>query len=169
MSVPTKIFFTKGVGRHREQLTSFELALRDAGIQKYNLVQVGIRSMSEEEDRFLKKSEEVKTFYASEVRDNVADVTKGIVSSLSENVYISIDLDVFDPGIMPAVVTPEPGGLSWFEGIDILRDVMRSNRNIVGFDVMELAPIAGMAAPDYLAARLCYRLMGWLVARKEEK
>ncbi|RJP18852.1 MAG: agmatinase [Deltaproteobacteria bacterium] len=133
------------------------------------LVQVGIRSMSEEEDRYLKKAEEVKTFYASEVRDNVADVTKGIVSSLSENVYITIDLDVFDPGIMPAVVTPEPGGLTWFEVIDILRDVMRANRNVVGFDIMELAPIAGMGAPDYLAARLCYRLMGWLVARQSEK
>jgi agmatinase len=133
------------------------------------LVQVGIRSMSEEEDRYLKKAEEVKTFYASEVRDNVADVTKGIVSSLEGNVYITIDLDVFDPGIMPAVVTPEPGGLTWFEGIDILRDVMRADCNVVGFDVMELAPIAGMGAPDYLAARLCYRLMGWLVARQSEK
>lgn len=138
----------------------------DAGAK---LVQVGIRSMSEEEDRYLKKSEEVKTFYASEVRDNVADVTKGIVSSLEGNVYITIDLDVFDPGIMPAVVTPEPGGLTWFEGIDILRDVMRADCNVVGFDVMELAPIAGMGAPDYLAARLCYRLMGWLVARQSEK
>jgi agmatinase len=133
------------------------------------LVQVGIRSMSEEEDRYLKKAEEVKTFYASEVRDNVADVTKGIVSSLEGNVYITIDLDVFDPGIMPAVVTPEPGGLTWFEGIDILRDVMRADCNVVGFDVMELAPIAGMGAPDYMAARLCYRLMGWLVARQSEK
>ena len=138
----------------------------DAGAK---LVQVGIRSMSEEEDRYLKKAEEVKTFYASEVRDNVADVTKGIVSSLEGNVYITIDLDVFDPGIMPAVVTPEPGGLTWFEGIDILRDVMRADCNVVGFDVMELAPIAGMGAPDYLAARLCYRLMGWLVARQSEK
>ena len=133
------------------------------------LVQVGIRSMSEEEDRYLRKAEEVKTFYASEVRDNVADVTKGIVSSLGGNVFITIDLDVFDPGIMPAVVTPEPGGLTWFEGIDILRDVMRADCNVVGFDVMELAPIAGMGAPDYLAARLCYRLMGWLVARQSEK
>jgi agmatinase len=133
------------------------------------LVQVGIRSMSEEEDRYLKKAEDVKTFYASEVRDNVADVTKGIVSSLEGNVYITIDLDVFDPGIMPAVVTPEPGGLTWFEVIDILRDVMRADCNVVGFDVMELAPIAGMGAPDYLAARLCYRLMGWLVARQSEK
>ncbi len=138
----------------------------DAGAK---LVQVGIRSMSEEEDRYLKKAEEVKTFYASEVRDNVADVTKGIVSSLDGNVYITIDLDVFDPGIMPAVVTPEPGGLTWFEVIDILRDVMRADCNVVGFDVMELAPIAGMGAPDYLAARLCYRLMGWLVARQSGK
>src|SRR3990172_4879852 len=59
----------------------------------------------------LQKTEEVKTFYASEVRDNVADVTKGIVSSMSGNVYITIDLDVFDPGIMPAVVTPHPPAL----------------------------------------------------------
>lgn len=133
------------------------------------LVQVGVRSMSEEEDRFLKKSENVKTFYASEVRDNLVDVTKGIVSSLSGNVYITIDLDVFDPGIMPSVVTPEPGGLTWFEVTDILRDVLRGNCNLVGFDVMELAPIAGMAAPDYLAARLCYRMMGWVVARQAEE
>lgn len=133
------------------------------------LIQVGVRSMSEEEDRFLKKTEDVKTFYASEVRDNLADVTKGIVSSLEGNVYITVDLDVFDPGIMPAVVTPEPGGLTWFEVTDILRDVLRGDCNLVGFDIMELAPIAGMVAPDYLAARLCYRLMGWLVARQAEK
>jgi agmatinase len=132
------------------------------------LVQVGVRSISEEEDRYLKRDESVKTFYASEVKDSLAEVTKGIVSSLSGNVYITIDLDVFDPGIMPSVVTPEPGGLTWFEAVDILRDVMRGSCNVVGFDIMELAPIAGMGAPDYLAARLCYRLMGWLVARQAE-
>ncbi len=133
------------------------------------LVQVGVRSISEEEDRFLRKSETVKTFYASEVRDNLADVTRGIVSSLSGNVYISIDLDVFDPGIMPAVGTPEPGGLDWFEVVDILRDVMRSDCNIVGFDIMELSPLPGIVAPDFLAAKLCYRMMGWVLAKREEK
>jgi hypothetical protein len=99
--------------------------------------------MSEEEDRFLKKSESVKTFYASELRESLGDVTKGIVSSLSGNVYVTIDLDAFDPGIMPSVGTPEPGGLGWFEAIDILRDVMLSNCGIVGFDIMELSPIPG--------------------------
>ncbi|KRT74247.1 MAG: putative agmatinase, agmatinase [Deltaproteobacteria bacterium CSP1-8] len=133
------------------------------------LVQVGVRSISEEEDRFLRKSETVKTFYASEVRDNLADVTRGIVSGLSGNVYISIDLDVFDPGIMPAVGTPEPGGLDWFEVVDILRDVMRSDCNIVGFDIMELSPLPGIVAPDFLAAKLCYRMMGWVLAKREEK
>jgi len=133
------------------------------------LVQVGVRSISEEEDRFLRKSETVKTFYASEVRDNLADVTRGIVSSLSGNVYISIDLDAFDPGIMPAVGTPEPGGLDWFEVVDILRDVMRSDCNIVGFDIMELSPLPGIVAPDFLAAKLCYRMMGWVLAKREEK
>ncbi|MEK6779004.1 MAG: agmatinase, partial [Candidatus Deferrimicrobiota bacterium] len=132
------------------------------------LVQVGIRSMSEEEDRFLRKSEGVKTFYASELRENLGDVTKGIVSNLTGNVYITMDLDVFDPGIMPAVGTPEPGGLGWFEAIDILRDVMLSGSNIVGFDIMELAPIPGIVAPDFLAAKLCYRMMGWVLAKREE-
>ena len=134
------------------------------------LVQVGIRSMSEEEDRFLKKAEEVKTFYASEVRDNVADVTKGVVSSLSENVYISIDLDVFDPGIMPAVVTPEPGGLSWSG------DRHPAGRDAIKPEHCRVRPDGArpdreeMAAPDYAgSARLCYRLMGWLVARRSER
>lgn len=138
----------------------------DAGAK---LVQVGIRSMSEEEDRFLKKEEKVKTFYASELKENLGDVTKGIVSSLSGDVYITIDLDAFDPGIMPSVGTPEPGGLSWFEAVDILRDVMLSGCNIVGFDIMELAPIPGMVAPDFLAAKLCYRMMGWVLAKREEQ
>jgi agmatinase len=132
------------------------------------LLQVGVRSISEEEDRFLRRAENVKTFYASEVRENLADVTRGIVSSLSGNVYLSIDLDVFDPGIMPSVGTPEPGGLDWFEVIDILRDVMRADCNIVGFDIMELSPIAGIVAPDFLAAKLCYRIMGWILAKRDE-
>jgi agmatinase len=134
-----------------------------------SLIQVGIRSMSEEEDRFLRKTEAVKTFYAGEVRDNLAEVTKGIVGNLKGNVYVSIDLDVFDPGIMPAVGTPEPGGLTWYGAIDILRDVMQSGCKVVGCDIMELAPIAGMVAPEYMAARLAYRLMGWVLAEREEK
>ncbi|HEY3491091.1 MAG TPA: agmatinase [Candidatus Deferrimicrobiaceae bacterium] len=138
----------------------------EAGV---NLIQVGIRSMSEEEDRFLRKTEEVKIFYAGEVRDNLAEVTKGIVGNLKGNVYISIDLDVFDPGIMPAVGTPEPGGLTWYDAIDILRDVMQSGCTVVGCDIMELAPIAGIVAPEYMAARLAYRLMGWILAEREEK
>jgi agmatinase len=133
------------------------------------LVQVGIRALSDEEDRFLGKSQVVKTFYASEVTENLPDVTKGIVSNLSGHVYISIDLDVFDPGIMPSVGTPEPGGLSWYETIDILRDVMQANGNVVGFDLMELAPIPGMVAPDVLAAKLCYRMIAWILALREEE
>lgn len=138
----------------------------DAGVR---LVQAGIRSMSEEEDRFLRKTERVKSYFASEVRDNLGDVTKGIVSNLSGSVYITIDLDVFDAGTMPAVGTPEPGGLGWYEAVDILRDVVRSGCRIVGFDVMELAPIPGMVAPDFFAAKLCYRMMGWILAYREEK
>ena len=97
----------------------------------------------------------------------MADVTKGIVSSLSENVYISIDLDGSTRGSCPPSSRPTRRALLVRGDRHISgRD---ANRNIVGFDVMELAPIAGMAAPDYLAARLCYRLMGWLVAPVRRK
>jgi agmatinase len=133
------------------------------------LIQVGIRSMAEEEDRFLRKAENVKAFYASEVRENLEDVVKGIVGDLTEHVYVSVDLDVFDTGIMPAVGTPEPGGLSWSEVTDILREIFRRGSNVAGFDVMELSPIAHMVAPDYLAARLCYRMMAWTLANREDE
>lgn len=133
------------------------------------LIQVGIRSMSEEEDRFLRKAENVKAFYASEVRENLEDVVKGITGDLTEHVYISVDLDVLETGIMPAVGTPEPGGLTWPEMTDILREIFRRGSNVVGFDVMELSPIAHMVAPDYLAARLCYRMMAWTLANREEE
>jgi agmatinase len=71
-----------------------------------------------------------------------------------------VDLDVFDPAIMPATGTPEPGGLDWYRALDVLRQVARAKR-IVGLDVVELSPIPGNVAPDFLAAKLVYRLLGY--------
>lgn len=85
------------------------------------------------------------------------------LSRLSHNVYVTIDLDVFDPSEMPAVGTPEPGGLSWFEVLCILRQVA-SNANVVGFDVVELCPLAGNIAPDFLAAKLIYKMLAYRFA-----
>ena len=83
-----------------------------------------------------------------------------ILRGLGEEVYVTVDLDVFDPGIMPAVGTPEPGGLLWEEVLPLLREV-GLKKKIIGFDVMELAPLAGNIAPDFLAAKLTYKMIGY--------
>jgi agmatinase len=86
-----------------------------------------------------------------------------VLEALSDEVFVSFDLDALDPSIMPATGTPEPGGLDWYEAVDLLKAVAGRAR-IVGFDVVELAPIAGQVASDFLAARLTYRLIGLALA-----
>lgn len=127
------------------------------------LVQIGIRSMSVEEADYLKKSKS-HTFTAERVHDD-PDVVKKISKLLKGNVYLTLDLDVLDPSIMPSTGTPEPGGLLWREILKLLRAISKSCK-IRGFDVVELAPIPGMVAPDFLAARLIYRMMGYLTEEK---
>ena len=118
---------------------------------------VGIRSMSEEEAEYLKLNPapmwSTRQFRA--LKGNWAP----ILDSLSEEVFVTFDLDGLDPGILPATGTPEPGGLDWFEAVDLLKAVALRSR-IVGFDIVELAPIPGQVASDFLAARLTYRLLG---------
>ena len=81
-----------------------------------------------------------------------------VVDSLGETVYITIDCDGMDPAIMPAVGTPEPGGLSWYEMLALLRAVI-SSRRVVGCDLVELCPIPGMVAPNFLCAKLIYKIL----------
>ncbi len=121
-----------------------------------NLVQVGIRSMDTCEVEFLRPE---NLFTSYDIRTNEywkEDVT----NALGENVYITIDLDAFDPSIMPSTGTPEPGGLLWNETLDLLKMVFR-NANVVGFDIVELAPMAGNHAPDFMAAKLYYKLLSY--------
>lgn len=84
-----------------------------------------------------------------------------IIAGLSQNIYLSIDLDVLDSGIMPSVQTPEPGGFGWYEILTLLETLTRK-KNILGFDMVELSPIAGNPAPDFLAAKLVYKMIGYL-------
>lgn len=131
------------------------------------IVQVGMRSLSKEEKDFLSSQPNgrIKSI-------NVYDILEmpmwkdTVTKSLTENVYISIDLDVFDPSLVPAVGTPEPGGIGWYEILDLLRDVV-TDRKVVGFDVMELCPIKGQIASDFLAAKLVYRLLGYIFSAKK--
>ncbi len=123
------------------------------------LVQVGIRALTAEDRKFIADSG-IPCYFARELARD-ASLWERIPSHIGPHTYISIDLDVFDPSIMPAVGTPEPGGLGWYEVLDMLRRVIRKTR-VVGLDVMELCPIPNMAAPDFLAARLVYKLLSYI-------
>lgn len=129
------------------------------------LTQVGVRSLSSEEASFLKDSG-VKTVYAKDLLKQ--SFKSEVLDLLTEDVYITIDLDVFDPSIMPSVGTPEPGGLTWHDVLGIIREVS-SKKRIVGFDVVELSPIPGYVAPDFMAAKLIYRTMGYISIAKDIK
>jgi agmatinase len=124
-----------------------------------SLVQVGIRAVSREEWDVVAERK-IPCYLAHRLHEDPSLLDE-IVAGLDGFVYLSIDLDVFDPSIMPAVGTPEPGGLGWYEVLALLRRVIGKCR-IVGFDVMELLPIPQMAAPDVLAARLVYKLLSYI-------
>jgi agmatinase len=124
-------------------------------------VSVGIRSMSEEEAAF-QRERPVPIWSPRAFRALRGDWTP-ILSALTDTVFVTFDLDAFDPSVLPGTGTPEPGGLDWYEAVDLLRAVAARSR-IVGFDIVELAPIPGQVASDFLAARLAYRLIGLALA-----
>jgi agmatinase len=125
--------------------------------------QVGIRSLSAEEAAAA-PALSTEIFYDFNMREN-ADWMDRVVDSLSEHVYITIDVDGFDPAIMPATGTPEPGGLSWYEGLALLKRVIE-RRTVVGCDVVELSPLPGNVAPNFLCAKLIYKILSYRFGRE---
>jgi len=123
-------------------------------------VSVGIRSLSEEEARYL-ETHPAPIWSVREFRRLAGDF-RTILASLSAEVFVTFDLDALDPACLPGTGTPEPGGLDWYEACDLLAAVGTSKR-IVGCDVVELAPLPGNVASDFLAARLTYRLIGHML------
>ena len=130
-------------------------ALYDAS-QNTNLIQLGIRSMDISEKQHMDIS---KVYFADEMHYS-RDWMQNSLDQLTENVYITLDLDVLDPSIMPATGTPEPGGLSWYRLVNYLMTVFET-KNVVGFDIVELAPIDGLKAPQFLAAKLYYKMLSY--------
>lgn len=126
-----------------------------------NLVQIGIRSMDSVEKPFLKKE---NCFFAHDIQTNSNWMNKAI-NKITENVFITIDLDVFDSSIMPSTGTPEPGGLYWYQVVDFIKLVIQ-NKNVVGFDIMELCPIKNNKGPDFLAAKLYYKILSEVFNKK---
>lgn len=126
---------------------------------------VGVRGMGREEKDFLNISpRNVNIMSVYDILET-ADWKKKVTKLLSDSVYISLDLDVLDPSIMPSVGTPEPGGLGWYEFLDFLK-IITKEKKIVGFDVVELSPKEGFTAPDFLAAKIIYRLLGYVSYNK---
>jgi len=121
-----------------------------------NLIQVGIRSMDSSELAYLNQE---KCFFAEDIHQKTEWMDHSI-DLMTQDVYVTIDLDVFDPSIMPSTGTPEPGGLDWYTVIRYLRNVFQ-NRNVVGFDIVELAPQEGHKASDFLCAKLYYKLLSY--------
>lgn len=126
-------------------------------LDKAPIVQVGIRSYDREQAELI-AARDVPVLHAHEIRAG-RDIVGFVEANLGDPVYLTIDLDALDPSIMPATGTPEPGGLLWHE-VDALLAWLFAHRTVVAMDVVELAPIAGLAGPDFLAARLVYRAIG---------
>jgi agmatinase len=130
-------------------------ALYDAS-QRTRLVQVGIRSMDKLEKKFLQPG---NVFYDHEL-DQGENWIEKVLSRIMSPVYITLDMDVLDPAIFPSTGTPEPGGLNWYSLTRFLR-VVFSHFLVVGFDMVEHAPLPGFASPDFLAAKLYYKMLSY--------
>ncbi len=130
--------------------------IRDLGVPT---VAVGIRSVSREEADYV-HAEKVPVHLAREIRARGLDVD-AVLADLGNPVYVSVDLDAFDPAYVPGVGTPEPGGLTWDEGLRLLRAVCE-RRQVVGCDIVELCPIPGQPVSDFFAAKLANKMIGYL-------
>lgn len=125
------------------------------------LVQVGIRAQCIEESQFIKHNG-INTLYAHEIRNphRQYDWMELVLDKLTDHVYVTFDVDGFDPSVMPSTGTPEPNGLYWAETMTLLRKI-GEQKKIVGCDVVELAPVKGVSYPDLTAAKLTYKLMNY--------
>lgn len=120
------------------------------------VTQVGIRSVSEEEAKYIENNKIKTIFYAPEIP------AEEIIATLNKNVYLTFDLDVFDPSLMPSVGTPEPGGLDWYSALNLIKEVSKKTK-VIGADVVELCPLPGLFAYDFLAAKLVYKIISYIV------
>jgi agmatinase len=124
-----------------------------------DVVGVGIRAISSEEVAIAHETDGVTLVHAEEMWEDDAWMDRAL-EALGETVYITFDVDYFDPSLVPSTGTPEPGGGDWYRTLRFLRRVFRE-RNVVGCDVVELAPIPGLHAPDFLVAKLVYKMIGY--------
>lgn len=130
-------------------------------LSKPLITQVGIRNVSWEEVKWMEEEHPKINIYWARNQDKWN--FQEIVNSLSNNVYLTIDVDGLDSGIMPATGTPEPGGMTWYQLMELIK-LLCVRKNVVAADVVELAPINGLHAPNFLAAKMIYKLIGYRFA-----
>jgi agmatinase len=133
-------------------------------IDDVDLVAVGIRALTREERELIRSRESIKTIFAEETWRDLAWIDRTL-AALGDTVYITFDVDYFDPSLIPATGTPEPGGAAWYPTMELLRRVF-AEKTVVGIDVVELAPIPGNAAPDFAVAKLVYKMIGYYAAAR---
>jgi agmatinase len=126
--------------------------------EQVDLVPVGIRSITADERRLM-RARNIPTIFGHELDAGGAWIERAL-AALGPDVYVTIDIDYFDPSLVPATGTPEPGGGMWYPTLRLLERVF-AERHVVGVDVVELAPLPGLAAPDFLAAKLVYKLVAY--------
>lgn len=132
--------------------------------QNTNLIQVGIRSMDEQEKSVMDFD---KTYFAHEMTTDDSWMDSAI-DQMTDNVFITFDLDAFDPSILPSTGTPEPGGLFWYETLEFLKEVFKE-KNVVGFDIVELCPNRNEKSSDFLAAKLYYKMLSYKFKNEDEE
>lgn len=134
-------------------------------LDEVDLVSVGIRALTGEERALIRARPNLTTIFADEMWQDDAWIERAL-HALGDDVYVTFDVDYFDPALVPATGTPEPGGPDWYRTLALLRRVF-TEKNVVGVDVVELAPLPGNAAPDFLVAKFVYKLIGyhWLARR----
>jgi agmatinase len=140
---------------YEESKCNHACALHEAS-QSTNLIQVGIRSMDDSELEFMNMNQ---VYFAHKIHDN-EDWMDRSIRQMTDQVYITIDLDVFDPSELPSTGTPEPGGLKYYQLLSFLKKVFR-DKNVVGFDIVELCPNEQEKSSDFLAAKLYYKMLSY--------
>lgn len=127
--------------------------------ERVDITAVGVRALTREERELARSSDSIRLFLADDIHGRT-DWIEEVVAGLGPDVYLTFDVDGLDPSLVPATGTPEPGGLDWYTVLALLRRVC-AERNLVGCDVVELAPQPGVTAPDFLVAKLIYKLIGY--------
>ena len=131
-------------------------------VGRVDIVSVGIRALTTEERELVRSRDDITMFLADEIQGRVNWIEE-VVDALGEDVYITFDVDGFDPALVPTTGTPEPGGLQWYDATALLRRVFET-KNVVAADVVELAPAPGQPAPEFLVAKLVYKMIGYRFA-----